>query len=261
MRELDESGYVLLPGVVDRQQLTELVAKLREAYSRSSREGLPFVGGGTKSGHLNCFPGAESRFVYEALEQGGIFDLVRRASVAPLRKPNIGCNFNLPGSHEQNDHVDGDPARPFWIVNVAAVDTTLENGAMEVLHETHRSKHEYWRLLLERPERRRVPMRQGDALIRVSTLWHRGMPNRTATPRPMLAFTWEDGGSVDDDPYAVHDGRMTFLPNRYGSDWKSRLREHAFALSPSLGTAFLALRSLVRPAANARDIRRDFPST
>ena len=90
-----------------------------------------------------------------------------------------------------------------------------------------------------------MPLAPGDALIRISTLWHRGMPNRTATPRPMLAFTWEDGGSKLDDPYAVHDGKITFLPNRYGNDWKSRLREHAFAVSPRLGTAYLAVRSFV----------------
>jgi hypothetical protein len=48
-----------------------------------------------------------------------------------------------------------------------------------------------------------------------------------------------------DDPYAVHAGKSTFLPNCYGSDWKSRLREHAFALSPRVGTAYLAARSLV----------------
>jgi hypothetical protein len=245
VRAFEEDGYLLIPNLIDRQRLAGLTSNLVQAYRRVGDAGLPFVGGGRTSGHLNCFPGAESRFVYDTLEQRGVFELVRRLSRAPLRKPNIGCNFNLPGSHEQNDHVDGDPARPFYVVNVAAVDTTLENGAMEILSGTHSSTHEYWRLLLAGYPRRRVPMNQGDVLVRISTLWHRGMPNRTQTPRPMLAFTWEDGGSTKDDPYDVHGGAITFLPNRYGSDWVSRLRERAFAVSPRAGTAFLALRSLV----------------
>ncbi len=240
-----EQGFVLLPGVVDRDRLAALHERLVNAYRDASAAGLPFAGGGTLSGHLNCFPGAESRFVYEALERKGVFDLVRRLDPTATRKPNVGCNFNLPGSSEQNDHVDGDPARPFLVANVAGVDTTLENGAMEILWQSQRSNHEYWRLLLERPERRRVELRQGDVLIRVSTLWHRGMPNRSSRPRAMLAFTWENGGSPLDDPYAAHDGKITFLPNRYGSDWKSRLRERAFVVAPRLGTAYLALRSLV----------------
>jgi len=230
--------------VVDGAKLTDLTRELIDAYEWERTHGLLFEGGGTVSGHLNCFPGAASRFVYDALEARGIFEIVRALSPAPLRMPNVGCNFNLPGSHEQNDHVDGDPARPFFVVNVAAVDTDLTNGAMEVLAKTHRCTLPYWKLLLDRPERLRLAMNQGDVLVRVSTLWHRGMPNQTARPRPMLAFTWEDGGTDTDDPYRIHDGKIKFLPNRYGTEWKSRLRERAFSVSPRVGTVYLAIRSL-----------------
>jgi hypothetical protein len=247
-REFHENGYLVLPKVVDWRRLTELSGELTAAYENADRGGRLVTLGGTKSGHLNCFPGARSRFVYDTLAERGVFDLVRRLSPEPLGMPNVGCNFNLPDSHEQNDHVDGDPARPFFVLNVAAVDTILENGAMEVLVGTHRSTHEYWRVLLCGYERKRVPLRQGDVVIRVSTLWHRGMPNHTSTPRPMLAFTWENGGTTLHDPYTAHGGAITFLPNRYGNDWTSRLREHAFAMSPRAGTAFLALRSLVASA-------------
>jgi hypothetical protein len=60
----------------------------------------------------------------------------------------------------------------------------------------------------------------------------------------MLAFTWEGGGSERADPYEVHGGHITFLPNRYGMDWKGRLRERAFAAAPAFGKAFLTVRSL-----------------
>jgi len=244
-RAFTEHGYLTIPGVVDPDAITKLSAALIEEYERLRRFGMLFAGGGTVSGHLNCFPGAGSRFVYQALAERGILELVPQLWPDATGRPNIGCNVNLPGSSEQNDHVDGDPAHPFLIVNVAAVDTTIENGAMEILCGTHRSTHEYWRLLLTQPERRRVSLQRGDILIRLSTLWHRGMPNRSASPRPMLAFTWEDGGSRLDDPYSVHEGRLAFLPNRYGSDWGSRLREQAFAAAPRAGTAYLAVRSFL----------------
>jgi hypothetical protein len=244
-REFEKNGHLILPGVVERERLTELNQSVLAEYARARREGTLFSGGGTLSGHLNCFPGAESRFVYETLKARGVIDLVRALSPSAVREPNIGCNLNLDGSHEQNDHVDGDPARPFMVINVAAVDTDLSNGAMEILCGTHRSTKPYWRLLLDGVDRRRVCLKQGDVLIRVSTLWHRGMPNQSERPRAMLAFTWEDGGSPKADPYQVHDGRVTFLPNRYAMDWKGRLRERAFVSSPRLGTAYLALRSLL----------------
>ncbi|HEY0467533.1 MAG TPA: phytanoyl-CoA dioxygenase family protein [Polyangiaceae bacterium] len=236
-------GYLKFDGVISRPLLAELSQRLGDEFAQQRREGRLFSGGGTVSGHLNCFPGAESRFVYEQLQQSGIVDIVRGLSTRTLRAPNIGCNLNLPGSAAQNEHVDGYASQPFLVVNVAAVDTDLENGAMEILRGTQRNDAKYWQILLERPQRLRLGMRQGDVLIRTSTLWHRGMPNRSHRPRPMLAFTWEDGGSLREDPYLVHDGRITFLPNRYATDLKSRIREHAFVAFPALGTAYRAVRS------------------
>ena len=238
-------GHLVIAGVVPRAPLARLSASITTAFESFKREGRLFSGGGTLNGHLNCFPGAESRFVYERLEATGILDMVRELADEPLRKPNIGCNLNLPGSAPQNEHVDGYASQPFLIVNVAAVDTDTENGAMEILRGTHQKDSKLWQIVWERPARTRVPMRQGDVLIRRSTLWHRGMPNRTARPRPMLAYTWEDDGSSRVDPYDAHEGQISFLPNRFGTDWASRLRERTFVALPKVSTAYRALRSLL----------------
>lgn len=240
-----DEGYLKFEGVIAKARLAQLSQQIAGEFAQQQRQGRLFSGGGTVSGHLNCFPGAASRFVYETLLQTGIIDIVAGLSTVAVRAPNIGCNLNLPGSSAQNEHVDGYASRPFLVVNVAAVETTLDNGAMEIMRGTHRRDSKYWQILLARPERQRLPMRQGDIIIRTSTLWHRGMPNRTERPRPMLAFTWEEGGSRLDDPYRVHDGAVTFLPNRYETDLKSRLRERAFVALPKLGSAYHALRSLL----------------
>ena len=83
------------------------------------------------------------------------------------------------------------------IANVAVVDTVIENGAIELVPGTHKRFYKYTRFVLERRHRDgvSVPMNAGDVLIRSSNVWHRGMTNRTSVPRPMLAMTWEDGGS------------------------------------------------------------------
>jgi hypothetical protein len=240
---LDE-GYVMLPGVLDPDPLAELGTKLSDEFDRVKESGRLFTGGGLVSGHLNCFPGSASRFVHDVLAERGVFDVVRFFSEAPLRNPNVGCNFNLPGSNEQNEHVDGDPDRPFLVLNVAVVKTDLVNGSMEVLGRTHRKRHKFWELMLSEPERTRLCMEPGDVVIRTSNLWHRGMANKGPVARPMLAFTWEGGGTDDIDPYSLYGGRVTFLPNRYHVDWKSRLRERAFVAAPRLGRTFLAVRSL-----------------
>jgi hypothetical protein len=243
-RAFAENGYLTFDGVVDRRGLDVVRADILRAYARAKGTGALFSGGGTVSGHLNCFPGAGSRFVYETLEERGIFDIVRALSSGPLRAPNVGCNLNLPGSSQQNEHVDGYASEPFLIVNVATRDTDLANGAMEILPGTHRKAHKYWQLVLEHPERRRLVMKQGAVAIRTSALWHRGMPNSTHEARPMLAFTWEDGGSMRDDPYSAHEGQIAFFPNRYGTGWRAQLRERAFVAAPRLGLSYRVVRSL-----------------
>ncbi|MFT3922244.1 MAG: phytanoyl-CoA dioxygenase family protein [Myxococcales bacterium] len=237
-------GYLVLRRVVDRRRLASLTEELVAEFSRASAAGELFSGGGLLSGHLNCFPGTPSRFAFDALRERGVLKQVRELWPDATRLPNIGCNFNLPGSCEQNVHVDGYAARPFIVANVATVDTTLENGAMEAIPGSHLRPYKYWQLALSDLPRVRIELEAGDVLIRPSTLWHRGMPNRTRACRPMLAFTWENGGSELADPYARNAGRITFLPNRYTRDLSGNMREFAFAALPRVGSAYLFLRSL-----------------
>lgn len=85
------------------------------------------------------------------------------------------------------------------VVNVPLVDVSPENGSTEIWPGTHLdttvSMATDIKVPLDVLERRRaeVPpfqpvMTQGSILIRDIRLWHAGMPNRTAAPRPMIAM-------------------------------------------------------------------------
>jgi ectoine hydroxylase-related dioxygenase (phytanoyl-CoA dioxygenase family) len=242
-----ENGYVVLPGLVPAAPLAELHAALLAAYEQARADGRLFQGGGLMAGHLNCFPGEAARWVYRVLEERGVIDLVRELSPKVARLPNVGCNFNLPGSAVQHYHTDSDFTKDFMIVNVAAVDTDIQNGATDVVPGTHRRFYKYWRFALENPARGavRVPLRRGDVLVRSSVTWHRGMPNRSPAPRPMLAFTWEDGGSAHADPFALEGGRIAFRPNWFRPTPLGRLRERVFLAAPITYGAYRFVRSLV----------------
>jgi hypothetical protein len=246
-RAFARQGYVLLPGVVPKAPLAELNESILAAFEREQADGSLFSGGGLISGHLNCFPGEQSRFVYDTLVERGVIDLVRALSPQAKGLPNVGCNVNFPGSHEQNRHIDGYAATPFAIVNIASVDTDLGNGAMEVLPGTNRRSYKYWELVLEQPPPLRPVLKRGDVLVRTSKLWHRGMPNLSQRPRPMLALTWEDGGSTLADPYSAHGGRISFFPNRYQPTRLGRLRERAFVAVPSINATYRFVRSFFDP--------------
>jgi ectoine hydroxylase-related dioxygenase (phytanoyl-CoA dioxygenase family) len=244
-----EEGFLVFRDVVPRQRLADLHQRLRREFERAQLAGTLFAGGGTLAGHLNCAPGEAARFVFDCLIDAGIIDIIEALSDRPLRLPNVGCNFNLPGSVVQHWHMDRPFTKSFLIANVAVVDTDLENGAMEGVPGSHRRFYKYWQFALERAAMRlpsrRIPLRQGDVLVRTSSLWHRGMPNRTSEPRPMLAFTWEDGGSAHADPFHVGGGEIAFRQNWYGSDLSGRLRERMYVAAPFTYDAWRIARSMV----------------
>jgi len=240
-------GYFIVPNVVSPEHLTELHLALSREFEMASDSGALFSGGGLVSGHLNCFPGAGARFAYDTLQDSGIIDLIKQLHPNVLRMPNVGCNFNLPGSHTQHYHIDRPFTRDFMIANVAVVDTVVENGAIDVVPGTHKRFYKYTQFVLERTRRNavRVPLNRGDVLIRSSNVWHRGMTNRTSVPRPMLAMTWEDGGSDFPDPFGVDGGKIRFLPNWFKPTRLGRLRERLFVKVPLTYSALRFARSLL----------------
>jgi len=246
-QEFSDSGYFVVRNVVSPERLIELHKALFHEFDLASKSGALFSGGGLVSGHLNCFPGSGARFAYDTLQQRGIIDLIKQLHPNVLRMPNVGCNFNLPGSHTQHYHIDRPFTRDFMIVNVAVVDTVIENGAIELIPGTHKQFYKYTRFVLERRHRSgvRVPLNRGDVLIRSSNVWHRGMTNRTSVPRPMLAMTWEDGGNNAQDPFSAEGGRIRFLPNWFKPTRVGRLREQLFVRVPITYSALRFARSLI----------------
>jgi hypothetical protein len=117
-------------------------------------------------------------------------------------------NTALPGSTHQRVHRDASPlfgtevgvATPTVgiVVNVPLIDFTLENGSTEVWPGTH--------LIVDQPDEtasldervgplasKRVNVRAGSIVLRDPRVWHRGVPNRSAHRRTMLALVYHRG--------------------------------------------------------------------
>jgi len=242
-RGLDDDGYCVIRDVVSKRGLTDFNRRIVEAYQRSEK----FNGGGSISGHLNCFPGGISRFIYEEIEARGIYDAVH--AVCPGLPPTIRptLNFNLPGSAAQHYHMDGVYTEEYVICNVAVVDTDLVNGAIDLLPTTHRHIYPFWRYALQRKYRltTRIPMAQGDILLRRSTLWHRGMPNRSQEPRAMFSLTVGERSVDDGDPFLANGGDIEFYPNWYNPGRLGMVRERVEVRVPITRSTVRFARSLV----------------
>lgn len=241
-RELDDKGFAVIRGVVSKEPLAELAAGLRQAYDASEK----FEGGGTITGHLNCFPGRGARFIYDEVIQHGIADAVAAMRAGRHNRMRATMNYNLPGSMAQHYHMDGLYTEDFIICNVAVIDTDLVNGALDVLPGTNRQYMPFWRYATRRSYRltTRLEMRQGDLLLRRSTLWHRGMPNRSAAPRPMASLTFGEVSAPEGDPFAQYDADPVFYPNWYSTSRMGVLRERMYATAPVTYSAYRFAKSL-----------------
>ncbi len=246
-RAFVEDGYIVLPGVVSKSELETVAEELAVEFGRWKRSTESFRGGGLMSGHLNCYPGTIARGVLNQLQSAGVLELSRTLFATDPKAMRVGCNFNLPGSAPQHYHMDGIFLESFMVVNVAVVDTTLHNGAIDVIPQTHKRFYKYWEFAAGRVYRgtKRLPLSAGDVLIRTSTLWHRGMPNFSETPRPMLAVTMGEKGVNADDPLAFRDGKIEFQTNWFNTSRLGRLRERTVVAAPITYSAYRFAHSLV----------------
>ena len=246
-RTFIDDGYVVLPRVVSEDKVRKLGDEVVSEFERQRSEGLMFSGGGLFAGHLNCYPGEGARSIYDDLVERGAIDLVRKLSSTQVDALRIGLNLNLPNSVAQNYHIDGSFGAAFLIVNVAVVDTDLVNGAIDLVPRTHAQPYPYWQFAARRVYRAstRVTMKRGDVLVRSSALWHRGMPNKSAVPRPMLALTFGESGAPSSDPLREHGGRIVFETNRFRTDFLGQLRERSYVVMPLAHSAFRFVRSLL----------------
>jgi Phytanoyl-CoA dioxygenase (PhyH) len=232
--------------MVDRAELTKIQDRLNREFAQWQESTKSFRGGGLMSGHLNCYPGEAARGVVEQLRGKGVFELGQALLPTPPSSMRLGCNFNLPGSVAQHYHMDGIFLERFLVINVAVVDTVIANGAIDVVPRTHKRFYRYWEFAAGRVNRgsTRLPLAQGDVLIRVSTLWHRGMPNLTSTARPMLALTFGEKGVNTDDPFAYNQGQVEFQTNWFTTSLMGRIRERTTVMAPVTYSAYRFAHSL-----------------
>jgi ectoine hydroxylase-related dioxygenase (phytanoyl-CoA dioxygenase family) len=197
-RAVLDDGFCVLPGHVAQEK----IAAWREAFApllerHIEREGhlqnrgsaryyvtLPFVA-----------PFADP----EIFEDEDVLAVVAGLVGDDMVLCQLATDTPLLGSDYQDVHRDAPPLFPEWgretppfqlAVNFPLVDVTEENGPFEVARATHMiSKEEGMR----RIESGAAPLetlllKAGDVMIRDVRGLHRGTPNRTPEPRPMVVL-------------------------------------------------------------------------
>ena len=198
-----KDGFVVLPQLLDPDKLREwstqfapLLAQHIEGEKDSPNRGnnryyvtLPFSG---------CFADPA------VFENDTILAVVERIVGRSMVMCQLATDTPLLGSDYQELHRDTPPLFPeegietpsFQLaVNFPLCDVTLDNGPLEFVRGTHRMSREESLALLASGEGKleSLTMRLGDVVIRDVRQLHRGTPNRTDVPRPMVVIGYSRG--------------------------------------------------------------------
>ncbi|MEU3861026.1 phytanoyl-CoA dioxygenase family protein [Streptomyces sp. NPDC028722] len=200
-RQLDEDGFVFLPGIMSRKLLETFRARLDELLAEEGDRA------GTEVGQEE---GCDR--VSDLVNKGEIFDIcythplllraVRQVLGNDFKLSSVSSRAVLPGGGHQGLHADWlpgtrDPAGPVlpgryqvcnsqWFLD----DFTMENGPTRVVPGSHRwgrTAAEVMRDPAERrPDEKLVLAEAGSVMVFNAHLWHSGTLNRTDRPRRVM---------------------------------------------------------------------------
>lgn len=197
--DLAVQGYTVLPDAVPSDTLKEVRNEFDKLLAKFT-ENKTFPFGNCRMDVPLIKPFLQEMIVAHPL----VLPLVYRLLGDDAKLEYFASNTAMPGSTYQHVHSDNRSLFPTHegtlplhalVVDFPLVDFTVDNGPLEIWPGTHRIPEALRQPdVIERAANRVPPQPTlicaGDILVRDIRMWHRGTPNHTQTPRPMLALVY-----------------------------------------------------------------------
>ena len=188
-RQLDEQGYLVLPGLMSPELLASLRRRVDELFAR---EGV------AAGAEFKQEPGA--RRLANLVNKGRVFEqVILTPQVLAAMAHVLGPRFKLSSLNARSADPHGDCGQPlhsdsaaiadesgYWVCNSVWMldDFTPENGATRMVPGSH-----CWRRIPPpdfyepHPEEQLVTGKAGTVVVMNAHMWHGGTANRTDAPR------------------------------------------------------------------------------
>lgn len=217
--EYEREGYVIIERVLPDDQITAMRAALDPLMTQTGR---------------NDFEGLRSHRVYALLDKAPeVFgplvthplalafverELGRSALLSALLAIQLLPDETVQDWHYDDEQINVPRPRPaygvstFWAID----DTTIENGATEIIPRSHRWGADDARPAIDDPRAVSAVMPAGSLMIAKGTLFHRGGANKTDKPRLIITPQYCPGWArpLESMLLAVSKERAAAMPKR-----------------------------------------------
>ena len=191
-RQLDEQGYLLLPGVMNAGMLARARQRIDELFAEE---------GEAAGAEFKQEPGA--RRLANLVDKGRLFEeIILTPAILECMAHVLGPRFKLSSLNARSTDPHSEADQPlhadsgalpddsgYWVCNSVWLldDFTPENGATRMVPGSHRWKRLPPPEMYEpHPEQQLVLGKAGDVVVMNAHMWHGGTANRTAAPRRAL---------------------------------------------------------------------------
>ncbi len=195
--DLNRDGICVIRGLLDK----ELVAEWAEAFAALFRQRQGRPGGlapREQARYYLTFPWVPPFADERVFANPVVLGVLDRVFAQEYVVVQLGADVPVRGSDYQEIHRDFRPlftdqiVTPLYAlaVNFPLVDVTEENGPFQMARGTHVLPRDVGLAKVASGEipMESFPMQRGDVSIRTPLALHRGSPNRSAAPRPMVVM-------------------------------------------------------------------------
>jgi hypothetical protein len=196
-RDLERDGICFLPGLIPAEKVVGWKAAFDELFEHRSRveNGLAPRG---KARHYLTLPWVEPFADPDVFANPSVLAVLDRVFAQEYVLVQLGADVAGPGSEYQEIHRDYRPlfdesvVTPLYAlaVNFPLVEVTQHRGPFDMARGTHVLERDDGVARIERGEIavESFTAQPGDVTIRTPLALHRGTPNTTGEPRPMVVM-------------------------------------------------------------------------
>lgn len=195
--DLNRDGICIIRGLFDRALIDEWKTAFDALFQKRQQQPGGVAPRGTARGYVTL-PWVAPFANPDVFANPIILGILNRVFYQEYKLVQLAADIPMQGSEYQGIHRDFRPlfsdqiVTPLYAVavNVPLVEVTADNGPFEMARGTHVMPREEGLVKIRAGE---IPMEQfymqpGDVMVRSPLALHRGTPNRTPHPRPMVVM-------------------------------------------------------------------------